>query len=71
MNRTLSIRIRHHATKQWTHLTSHVTSAKLEDVQKQFEADYGQPVQVVEITESQQDAIRDQMYRSVVHPSFR
>lgn len=50
MNHTYSIRIRHHQTKQWTHVTSIVTSSSEDDIKKQFELDYKQSVLVVKIS---------------------
>ncbi len=49
MNFTYSIRIRHHITKQWTHITTHITSASEDSVKSLFEKDYKQPVLVVKI----------------------
>lgn len=66
MNRTYSIRIRHFRTGVWTHTASATTTASAEEVQQQFEKDYGQPVQVVEVTESQLQDIRDNMRKSVL-----
>ena len=67
MNRTYSIRIRHFRTGVWTHTASATTTASAEEVQQQFEKDYGQPVQVVEITESQLAETHKQMYLSTVY----
>lgn len=49
MNHKYSIQIRHHATKQWTHITTHITSDDEEAVRKLYEKDYGQPVRVVKV----------------------
>lgn len=67
MNRTYSIQIRHFRTGQWTHNTSTVTTASREEVQQQYEKDYGRPVRVVEITESQLAETHKQMYLSTVY----
>lgn len=66
MNHTYSIRIRHFRTGVWTHTASATTTASVEEIQQQYEKDYGQPVQVVEITESQLHDIREGMMNSVL-----
>lgn len=66
MNRTYSIRIQHYRTGVWTHNTSLVTSASVEEIQQQFERDYGKPVQVVEVSQQQLEQIQDSMMNSVL-----
>jgi len=48
-NKTYSIQIRHFRTGLWTEVTTHFTCASIESVKAQFEADYGKPVQVIEL----------------------
>ncbi len=50
MNHTYSIRIMHYKTKQWTHVTHIITSDSEDNIKKQFELDYKQPVLVVKIS---------------------
>lgn len=64
--KTYSIRIKHFRTGVWTHNTSVDTTASAEEVQREYEALYKQPVQVVESSRQEVNAIMDGVRDSIL-----
>ena len=61
-----SIQIRHFRTGVWTHNTSSYTTASAEELQKQYETSYNQPVRVVKVTQEELERIEAEQFDPIV-----